>query len=151
MFTYQESIDIHAPAADVFATLSAAEKIPDWVGTTLKAVQLSDGQASVGTRLEETVAIRGNKENIAQLVWEITEFDENRHIAFETNTDWGYQKQAFTLEPLEHGTRLLVNGQHGFKGFRRLMRPVLSYFIKQARRQHLASLKQILEGERLEG
>ena len=146
MIEYQESIDIQRPVADVFAYLIEVENTPQWVNTTVKAWQVSDGPVGEGTQLAEIVTQGFSKSQTGtQLNWEITEFEVNRRVTFDAHSSWGYQRQSFILDPIEQGTRLLVNALHRFQGPFRLLQPILGIFVKRARREHLLKLKQILE------
>jgi hypothetical protein len=151
MIEYQESIDIQCPAADVFAYLIEAKNIPQWVDTTIKAWQVSDGPVGEGTLLAEIVTQGFSKSQTGtQLNWEITEFEVNRRVTFAANSSWGYQRQSFILDPTNQGTRLVVNALHRLQGPFRLLQPVLGIFVKKARREQLLNLKQILETGQLE-
>ena len=152
MFEYQESIDIQRPAADVFAYLIEAENIPEWVDTTLEAWQVSEGPAGEGTIQAETVTLGFFSKSLPsnELHWKITEFEENRQITYEIDTEIGYQRQSFSFEQIEQGTRLVVNGLHRFRGPLRFAQPVARFFIVRARRTHLLNLKQLLETGRRE-
>ena len=153
MFEYQESIDIHSPVVDVFAYLIDPGNIPQWVNTTIRAWQVSDGPVGKGTILAETVTLGFFSKSLPsnQLNWEITEFEENQLVTFEIDTQVGYQRQSFSLEQIEQGTRLVVNGFHRFRGPARFAQPIIGFFIVRARRQHLLNLKQVLETGRGEG
>jgi hypothetical protein len=151
MFKYQDSIEIGRPVADVFTFLIEAENFPTWVDTTVDAWQVSDGPVVLGTRQVELIVSPSSKsKEPLQLNWEISEFEKNQLISFESNTSWGYQKQSFKLDPSEVGTRLRVEGNHRFIGPRRFIQPVLGFFIRRERRKHLLKLKQILESGRQE-
>jgi hypothetical protein len=151
MYEYQDSIEIERPVVDVFAFLIEAKNFPKWVDTTVDAWQESDGPVAVGTRqIEMVVSPFSRSDDPVQLSWEVSEFKENRQISFETNSDWGYQKQTFVLDPVDNGTRLQVEGEHQFLGPRRYIQSVIGIFIKRERRKHLANLKQILESDQKE-
>ena len=146
MFEYQDSIEIGRPVGDVFAYLIVAENFPKWVDTTVDSWQVSDGPVGLGTIQAEMILSPSSKsKEPLQLNWEVSEFEENQLISFESNSSWGYQKQSFNLDPSEVGTRLQVEGIHRFIGPRRFIQPVLGYFIRKERRKHLLKLKQILE------
>ncbi len=148
MFEYQESIDIHRPVAEVFAYLIEAENFPNWVDTTVRAWQVTEGPVAVGTRQSEIVTFGFLESRIRnQLNWEISEYEEDRRVTFESYTGIGYQKQSFTLEPIEQGTRLQVNGHHRLQGPIRLAQPIMRRFVERSRRKHLMNLKQILESD----
>jgi len=99
MIEYQESIDIQRPVAEVFAYLIKAENIHQWVDTTIKAWQVSEGPVGEGTQLAEIVTQGFSKTQTGtQLNWEITEFEVNRRVTFAANSSWGYQRQSFILD-----------------------------------------------------
>jgi uncharacterized membrane protein len=151
MFEYQESIDIHRPAGEVFAYLIKAENFPEWVDTTVEAWQVTEGPVAVGTRQSEIVTLGFLESRVRnQLNWEVVEYEEGRRVTFESYTGIGYQKQSFTFEPTERGTRLQVNGTHRLQGPIRLAQPIMRFFVERSRREHLMNLKQILESGRQE-
>jgi hypothetical protein len=146
MIKYQESIDLQRTVADVFGYIIEARNIPEWVDAVIDAWQLSEGPVGVGTQLSEIVSLGlFNSKNRSQGNWQVIEFEQNRRITFETDTSWGHQRQSFTFNAADQGTRLQVNGLHRLQGPMRLAQPVMGFFIKKARRKQLQKLKQILE------
>jgi hypothetical protein len=92
-------IIIHYPLPQVFAWLTDISKWPNWVGNVVSMEQISAGSLRVGTQIRQ-VAKGGSKPS--ESIVEVTEFVLGQRFGIMAPNLEG----AFTLEPIEVGTRL---------------------------------------------
>ncbi len=130
------SIDINRPPARVFASLIDLAKWPEWGGGNLVSMELmSEGPLQVGSQIRQTNRMGGK---LTETPVRVAQFVPGQTFGIERPNLRG----AFTLEPLETGTRLDATFQVEAAGIMALM---YRLFLKQFVKSDLRKFKAIVE------
>jgi uncharacterized protein YndB with AHSA1/START domain len=119
------TVIINRPPSDVFASLIDLSKWPQWGGGNLVSMeQFSAGRLQVGSQLRQ-VTRTGRK--LSKALVQVTHFVPNQTLGIERPNLRG----AFTVEPVETGTRLNARLEVEAAGITALMyRLFLGQFVK---------------------
>ena len=134
---------IARPVHDVFAYATEAEKLPSWQTNTLSATREDDGPYGVGSRLREVHRAPGGKE--LESVVEVVEYAPDRVFALEVKEGTPIHAHI-TFDPADGGTRMRFRAHGKLTGAGRLIEPLVARMLRKQFAQHLATLKQVLEG-----
>ena len=134
---------IARPARDVFAYATDPEKLSSWQTNTVSATREDDGPYGVGSRLREVHRAPGGKE--LESVVEVVEYAPDRVFALEVKEGTPIHAHL-TFDPADGGTRVRFRAHGKLTGAGRLMEPLVARMLRKQFAQHLATLKQVLEG-----
>lgn len=138
MLSFENTIDIRRPVAEVFAFVADFENVPRWNYYVISVQRLSPGPVATGTRYQQ-------RRKTDQQQFTVTVYEPNRRVAVQTTPDSRPQlAMDFELEPVEGGTRLhdrweLETGLPG------LVERVTRGQVQTAVAQNLEKLKELLE------
>ena len=139
MFDHELSILIDRNPTDVFEYVTNPENIPQWASYVQEATLTPAGPIGVGSQIKQTV--RGR-----EVTWDVTAYEPNSLCKYEA--DYWYASNAevtFRVEATQGGTKFTVHDKGERKGFMRLFAPILSRIDQRARKQQMATIKEILE------
>src|SRR6476646_4204499 len=139
----KHSIEIHRPAAEVFAYLDQVDRHNEWQGSLVSTTVEADGPTRVGTRVIERRTVPGGTRDIP---YEITEHDPPRKASFRGTAGPLRPVGTYTVDPTgESSSRMKLELDLQGHGIGRL-------FAIPARRQaakqvpaDLANFKELLE------
>ncbi|HSX68427.1 SRPBCC family protein [Nocardioides sp.] len=98
----EQSIEIAAPPAEVWALVSDLRRMPEW-SPQVESVRPSAGHETIGLGARVT-----NRNVLGELAWithaEVVRFEGEREIAFRIEENWSVW--SFTVAPSPAGTRL---------------------------------------------
>lgn len=134
---------IARPVHDVFAYATEPEKLPSWQINTVSATREDDGPYGVGSRLREVHRAPGGKE--LESVVEVVEYAPDRVFALEVKEGTPIHAHI-TFDPAGGGTRMRFRAHGKLTGPGRLVEPLVARMLRKQFAQHLAILKQVLEG-----
>lgn len=141
MKTYESAVVIDRPPAEVFPFLIEPAKQALWSDVPMR--QLTEGAFRKGTKFEVSF---GKGRLTATLGLEITEFEQDRRMAWKTNSgpiDW---EGEYVLAPAgESGTNLSQHGTLGFKGLWKMLEPMAGAEISSGEEKELARIKSLVE------
>ena len=144
MINVQESIIINRPVEEVFAFVANFENHPKWESNFQKVKLLSSTPSGVGTKYQCDMKLPGQT---AASKFEITEYVVNKKIAFEGEPVGPAKPDgSFLFESVPGGTKITLVPQPKFRGVFKLLEPLMAGYVRKQNRDHLKSLKQILEG-----
>lgn len=134
-----EGIHVPRPQPQVFDFLSRFENLPVWDAFVMESVQVGDGPVGVGTRGRGQSRFRGQH---FEWTLEWAEFDPPRRLMFRQVEGGRDLRVAFTLEPVEGGTRVTQRNEVttglGLAG--KLPGPVLEAIMRRSARANLRRL-----------
>ena len=105
----------------------------------------SEGPAGVGSTGRRVEKLMSEEES----TWEITEYEENKHVAVKFGSDKMQGDVGWYLEPSNGGTRVKFQIRGQSKGlFGKLMMMVFMPMIRRSIRRNFNTLKSILESQR---
>ena len=136
------SVVIDRPVEEVFAYIVDPRNTPEWAGPVIEAKQTSEGAVGLGTTSYRTTQFLGRT---MEATYEITEFEPSKFYADRTTSGPVPINARMSLNPVDGGAELTIEGQIESAGFFKLAEPVLA---RMARRQVVTdaqTLKEILE------
>ena len=146
MGTFEITIQIARPVAEVFALLADPEKTPLWYEAVVSATKTSAGPAALGTRYRLVRSLPGGTvENDV----EITEFEPGRRFTMSSVSGPTPFRYRYGLEPTEQGsaTTVILAGDITTEGLPvpAPLRPLATRAFQHGMAQNLATLKRIVE------
>ena len=143
MINVQESIVINRPIAEVFAFVANFENHPKWESNFQKVKLLTTTPSGIGTQYQCDMKLPGQT---ATSKFEITEYEVNKKIAFEGEPAGPAKPDgSFLFEAVPGGTKITLLPRPTFRGFFKLLEPMMAGYVRKQNRDHLNSLKRILE------
>ena len=140
----ERSVDIGRPVGDVFAYLTDVKNNPDWESNVVEMEYTSEGPVGVGSTGRRVEKMMGTDES----TWEITEYEENKHLAFKFESPRFQGNARYDLEPTDAGTRLAFRLHGEAKGLvSKLMMPLFMPMVRRQVRRDYDRLKGILESQ----
>jgi uncharacterized protein YndB with AHSA1/START domain len=139
-------VEIERPAADVWAFVSNAERLPEWLDEFEAVVKESDGPVGNGTVFRYTVS-PGHR----SATFEVVDWQPGRRFAWDgPPLPWhgggARPRGSFEVVPSGEGrTRFLSRYQPELTGTMALMRPYLGRWLRKQRETDTGRLKQLLE------
>jgi len=128
---------------EVFTYATDPEKLPSWQTNTVSATREDDGPYGVGSRLREVHRAPGGKE--LESIVEVVEYAPDRVFALEVKEGTPIHAHI-TFEPADGGTRMRFRAHGTLSGPTRIIEPLLARMLRKQFAQHVATLKQVLEG-----
>ena len=143
MINVEVSTNINRPIADVFAYVANFENHPNWENNFQKVKLLASTPSGVGTTYQCELKLPGQS---ATSKFEITEYEVNKKIAFVGEAAGpATPKGSFLFESIAGGTKLTLLPRPEFRGFFRLLEPMMAGYVRKQNEEHLNNLKRLLE------
>jgi uncharacterized membrane protein len=143
MINVKVSTVINRPIADVFAFVANFENHPKWEMNFQKVRLLTSTPTGVGTTYQCELKLPGQS---ASSKFEITEYETNKRIAFEGEAAGPAKPNgSFLFESAADGTKITLLPRPEFRGFFKLLEPMMAGYIRKQNEEHLSNLKQLLE------
>jgi carbon monoxide dehydrogenase subunit G len=105
---FESSIDINAPAEEVWALIDKLEEWPQWMPSIKKIERVSKGPLTAGSQLSVTVKVSGLT---VTLLMTITEFIPERNVVMQGKALGTKLTRFYTLEPLDGKTKVTIGGE----------------------------------------
>ncbi len=144
MIDHSIDLTIQRPPAEVFAWLTDEKHQSEWDATSIEMVPDPPGPWHTGLRFHEVRKMGGRNTPVES---RIATFEKDKRFEIEslTGPEW---HGTWLFSPTDSGaaTRLQFRGQLTFKGFMRLMEPMIGGQFKKQLDKNFAKLKLILEG-----
>ena len=142
MVEVKGSIEIGRPAKDVFEYLSDPKNNVEWEKSVFESELTSEGPIGVGSQGRLAEEFLGTNKG----TWEITEYEQDKAIAFASESEKIVGERRFDLDSTGGGTTL----RYWLKGTPRsavwkLLLPLMMPIAKREMRQDHERLKGILE------
>jgi uncharacterized protein YndB with AHSA1/START domain len=147
-FEVEIDVVIESPLEEVWALVSDAERLPEWLDEFEAVVRESDGPVGKGTVSRYTLA-PGHRSG----TFEIVEWVPGRRIAWDgPPLPWrgGAARPRGSFEVTAAGegrTRFVSHYQPELTGTMALMRPILRRWLRRQRAADTEHLKQLLEAD----
>jgi hypothetical protein len=141
--------DVERPAGEVWAMVSDATRLPEWLGEFEEVVQLGDGPVGEGTVFRYTLS-PGPGDRSAILEW--VAWDPPRRLAWDGPpliSRLGGARPRGSFEVVELGPgrcRFVGRYEPELSGGLVLLRPVLVRWLKRQRTADIRRLKHLVEG-----
>jgi uncharacterized membrane protein len=143
MINVEVSTSINRPIADVFAYVANFENHPKWETDFQEVKLLKSMPGGVGTTYQCVLKFPGQT---ATSKFEITEYAANQKIAFVGEPAGpAIPKGSFLFEPTGNETKITSLPRPEFRGFFKLLEPMMAGYIRKNNTTHLSNLKRLLE------
>jgi len=143
MINVEVSTVIHRLVEDVFAFTANFENLPKWESDIQEVKQISVKPNGVGTTYECLLKFPGQT---VSSKFVITEYEPNRMIAFVGEPAGPVTpKGSYLFDATKDGTKITVRPRPEFRGFFRLLEPMMASYIRKQNVEHLSNLKRLLE------
>jgi Polyketide cyclase / dehydrase and lipid transport len=142
MATFQNTLTIQRPVADVFAFLADFENIPTWNYAIVETRKTSPGPVGVGTTYRQLRSIPDRREE----GFEVTVFEPTTRLEVHGEIGPFTATIRYLLAPVGDGTQLInVVDLESASGVVRLLAPLATSRVKAAVAANLNTLKKTLE------
>jgi uncharacterized membrane protein len=143
MINVEASTTINRPIAEVFAFVANFENHPKWETNFQKVKLLTSTPNGVGTTYQCELKLPGQS---AASKFEITEYQINKKIAFVGEAAGpATPKGSFLFESVGGGTKLTLLPRPEFRGFFKLLEPLMAGYVRKQNEEHIINLKKLLE------
>ena len=105
---FSSSIDINAPASEVWALVNRLEKWPSWMPSIKKIEKVSDGPLGVGSKLSVTAKV---SMLTVTLLMTVTEFVQERSVVMQGRSLGTKLTRFYGFEPIDGRTRVTIGDE----------------------------------------
>lgn len=147
MLKVENSIVINKPVEQVWNFLTDFENTPKWDIGVLETKQTSDGPAGLGTTFQNIGPFLGKT---AVREYRVAEYKVNNKVTVKLMSPSNAIRNAqicYVFEPTKNGTKLTSMGSVEFRGFFRLIQPILFQRAKRDGEGDLFNLKHLIEAQ----
>ena len=139
----EASIEIEAPAADVFPWLADPGRRLEWMGALVESERLTDGPLEVGSRFRDVFEDHGHR---VELEAQLVEVDPPRALAVRLEASAFAATSSQRLDESEAGTRLTALIETTYTALAaRLLAPVVTRHAQKQLEADLVRLKELVE------
>ena len=139
------SIDVGRSAEEVFMYLNDVKNNVQWEKEVVEMEYTSEGPVGVGSTGRRVEKFMGTEVS----TWEITEYEENKHVAVEFASPKFQGDVTWDLEQMDGGTRVGFQMRGQPKGLvSKLIMPLFMPMVKRQVRSNFNTLKGILEPQK---
>ena len=135
------SVTVTRPASEVFAYVADGEKCPQWRPGVLDIKRISGN--GIGTKYSQ--GVKGPMGRRIAADYEVTVFEPDRRLDFQTTTGPARPHGRYDLEPVDGGTRLTFSLDAQLTGISKLLMGSAVQKTMDSEVRTLDNLKRVLE------
>jgi uncharacterized protein YndB with AHSA1/START domain len=139
--TFENTMIIRRPTAEVFAFLADFENIPKWNYAIVETHKVSQGPVGVGTVYQQVRSVPSRSEER----FEVTAYNPPRQVEIRGQLGPFPSRLAYALDTVPEGTRLTNSVELELRGPGRLLGRVAVPRVRDAVAANLQKLKELLE------
>jgi uncharacterized protein YndB with AHSA1/START domain len=139
--TFENTVMIRRPTAEVFAFLSDFENIPKWNYAIVETHKVSQGPVGVGTIYRQVRSVPRRSEEH----FEVTVYNPPRQLEIRGQLGPFPSRLSYVLDAIPEGTRVTNAVELELRGPGRLLGPVAVPRVRDAVAANLQKLKELLE------
>jgi len=140
------TIEIDAPPEDVFYFLEEGERLKDWLPNLIEHEDLEITENKVGSTARQVFLEGGRR---MEMIGTTTAFEADRRLAAEVSGKAFDLLVDYHLEDLGGRTSVRQDSEARFKGFLRIVGPIMVLFMKKSAQKNLdetfSKLKELAE------
>lgn len=137
------SITIERPPSEVFAFVSDARNVLEWMPAAVDRVKVTEGPVGLGTRFEATDRIAGRIFSHSQ---EIIGYEKDRSVTTRMSEPWNAEYEI-RVEPADDGTLLSVQTSGRGSGIAAFFDVLPNSMLARQFERDYGRLKGLLEGD----
>ena len=141
MATFENTVMIRRPIADVFAFLADFENIPKWNYAIVDTHKVSQGPDDVGTVYQQVRSVPSRSEER----FEVTAYNPPRQLEIQGQLGPFPSRLSYALDAIAEGTRVTNTVELELRGPGRLLGRVAVPRVRHAVAANLQKLKELLE------
>ena len=141
MASFENTVTIRRPVADVFAFLADFENVPAWNYAIVETRMVAPGPVRVGTTYRQVRSVPSRSEED----FEVTVFEPASRLEVQGELGPFRARLSYTLEPVAGGTRLTNAVELHGSGLLSVVMPLATSRVKRAVAANLDTLREILE------
>jgi uncharacterized protein YndB with AHSA1/START domain len=141
MATFENTVLIRRPIADVFAFLADFENIPKWNYAIVETHKVSQGPIGVGTIYQQVRSVPSHSEER----FEVTAYNSPRQLEIRGQLGPFPSRLSYDLAAAPEGTRVTNTVELELRGPGRLLGRVAVPRVRDAVAANLRKLKELLE------
>ena len=142
MPSFEHTVEIARPPAEVFPWLLEADKVPRWTSALESYKPVTAGPPAVGSRFRQALDVKGRRITVEL---EITRLDPPRGAESRFSEHGFNVVTTYALAEVPAGTRLTQRIDAGFGSFSaRLLAPVVEPYLREKLERDLAALHEQL-------
>jgi uncharacterized protein YndB with AHSA1/START domain len=139
--TFQNTVMIRRPIADVFAFLADFENIPKWNYAIVETHKVSEGPIGVGTIYQQVRSVPSRSEER----FEVTAHDPPRQLEIRGQLGPFPSRLSYALDAIAEGTRVTNTVELELRGPGRVLGRVAVPRVRDAVAANLQKLRELLE------
>jgi uncharacterized protein YndB with AHSA1/START domain len=139
--TFENTVMIRRPTAEVFAFLSDFENIPKWNYAIVETHKVSQGPVGVGTIYRQVRSVPSRSEEH----FEVTAYDPPHQLEIQGQLGPFPSRLAYALDAVPEGTRVTNSVELQLRGPGRLLGRAAVPRVRDAVAANLRKLKELLE------
>jgi uncharacterized protein YndB with AHSA1/START domain len=140
MASFENTVIIRRPVAEVFAFLADFENVPKWNYAIVETRKVSAGPVGIGTTYHQTRSIPSRSDES----FEVTAFEPPRRLEIQGQIGPFRARIDYVLEPTGAGTTVRNSVDLRSSGLSAIVAPLAASRVKQAVAANLDTLKQLL-------
>jgi hypothetical protein len=141
MASFENTVTIRRPVADVFAFLADFENVPAWNSAIVETMKVAPGPVGVGTTYRQVRSVPRRSEED----FEVTVFEPASRLEVQGTLGPFRARLNYALEPVAGGTRLTNAVELQGSGLLSVVVPLATSRVKRAVAANLDTLRAILE------
>jgi carbon monoxide dehydrogenase subunit G len=139
--TFENTVTIRRPTAEVFAFLADFENIPKWNYAIVETQKVSEGPVGVGTIYRQVRSVPSHREER----FEVTAYNSPRQLEIHGQLGPFPARLSYALDAIPEGTRVTNAVELELRGPSRLVGRVAVPRVRDAVAANLRKLKELLE------
>jgi uncharacterized protein YndB with AHSA1/START domain len=139
--TFENTVIIRRPTAEVFAFLADFENVPRWNYAISETHKVSQGPVGVGTVYQQVRSVPSRSEE----GFEVTAYNPPRQLEIQGQLGPFPSRLAYALDAVPEGTRVTNSVELELRGPGRLLGRVALPRVRDAVDANLQKLKELLE------
>ena len=146
MISFHLNTHIYRPLKQVFAFVAAPENDFQWQYGTLASTRISEGEMGIGSMFRTVSHFMGRR---MESVCEVTEFEPNHRYGFKSLSGPVDSHTVYTFEMTETSTKIEIFTETDPRDLFETNDVIVEKKSKRQYKEYLATLKNILEAQRL--
>ena len=143
MIEYKSDVIVNKPVKDVFALIKNVSRLDEW--TDMTGTRLVSGDTlKVGSTIETTIKFGPVSQ---KMTFEVTEYEENRKMAFKTISKGtvAWDAEYLFLSESDSTTKVISSGQLRLSGLLKVSERLLAGEIQSGEAKELVKYKELVE------
>ena len=141
MATFENTVMIRRPIAEVFGFLADFENIPKWNYAIVETHKVSEGTVGVGTIYQQVRSVPSRSEER----FEVTVYNPPRQLEIRGQLGPFPSRLSYALDAIAEGTRVTNSVELELRGPGRLLGRVAVPRVRDAVAANLSKLKELLD------